>query len=181
MNNHNSLTKSEENVIELEEEDIDINNSKKIKENKIENQKENENKKVNIVDGISFEIQIEPDYLIKKNSEMEDNICPLCKGLLFNLIDSYNIHFVKIVLKNIKIWKNNFQSQKKLSIIKLTHIDVISKSIGKKEMKCKSYNKGCYWIGKFYDIDFHLKSECIKSLIKYTFKIVIKWLWEKIT
>ena len=37
-------------------------------------------------------------------------------------------------------------------------------------MKCKNYNKGCNWIGKVSDIDFHLKNECLKSLIKCTFK-----------
>ena len=172
MNNHNPLTQSKENAIVLGEEDININNSKKIKENKIENNIENENKKVNIVDGISFEIQIDPDYLTKKNSEMEDYICPLCKGLLLNpVIDSCSHTFCKDCFeKYYNIKKQCPITKKKLSINDLTHVDVISKSIGKKEMKCKNYNKGCNWIGKVSDIDFHLKNECLKSLIKCTFK-----------
>ena len=92
MNNHNPLTKSKKNTKVLGEEDININNSKKIKENKIENNIENENKKVNIVDGISFEIQIDKDYLTKKNSEMEDYICHLCKELLLNHVIDYCSH-----------------------------------------------------------------------------------------
>ena len=172
MNNHNPLTQSKENAIVLGEEDININNSKKLKENKIENNIENENKKVNIVDGISFEIQIDPDYLTKKNSEMEDYICPLCKGLLLNpVIDSCSHTFCKDCFeKYYNIKKQCPITKKKLSINDLTHVDVISKSIGKKEMKCKNYNKGCNWIGKVSDIDFHLKNECLKSLIKCTFK-----------
>ena len=170
MNNHNSLIPSDQNAIVLGEEDI--NHSKNKKENKKENKIENENKKVNIVDGISFEIQIDPDYLIKKNSEMEDYICPLCKGLLLNpVIDSCSHTFCKDCFeKYYNIKKQCPITKKKLSINDLTHVDVISKSIGKKEMKCKNCNKGCNWIGKVSDIDFHLKNECLKSLIKCSFK-----------
>ena len=170
MNNHNSLIPSDQNAIVLGEEDI--NHSKNKKENKKENKIENENKKVNIVDGISFEIQIDPDYLIKKNSEMEDYICPLCKGLLLNpVIDSCSHTFCKDCFeKYYNIKKQCPITKKKLSINDLTHVDVISKSIGKKEMKCKNCNKGCNWIGKVSDIDYHLKNECVKTLIKCTFK-----------
>ena len=169
MNEENKMNVLEEHPIIIGEEELNNLMSSQKDQNKINI---TEDKKENVVDGIHFEIQIDPELLIKGSQELEDYICPLCKGLLLNpVIDNCSHTFCKDCFnKYYKIKKQCPITKQKLTITELTHVDVISKSIGKKEMKCKNYYKGCNWIGKVSDIDFHLKNECGKSLVKCIYK-----------
>ena len=138
-----------------------------IKEQTIENPK-----KTNIIDGIEFEIQIDPELLINKTTELDDYICPLCKGLFLNpIIDHCRHSFCKDCFQ--KYYSSKHQcpiTKQNLNSGDYISIDVLSKSIEKKEMKCKNYFKGCNWIGKISELNNHILNDCKKTYIKCNFK-----------
>ena len=131
MNEENKMNVLEEHPIIIGEEELNNLMSSQKDQNKINI---TEDKKENVVDGIHFEIQIDPELLIKGSQELEDYICPLCKGLLLNpVIDNCSHTFCKDCFnKYYKIKKQCPITKQKLTITELTHVDVISKSIGKK-------------------------------------------------
>ena len=149
----------------LEKEELIIEKETQNQNQPDQKEKENSNlnpKKINIIDDIEFEIQIDPELLINKTTELDDYICPLCKGLFLNpIIDHCRHSFCKDCFQkyySIKhqcpITKQNLNSGDYISI------DVLSKSIEKKEMKCKNYFKGCNWIGKISELNNHILNDC---------------------
>ena len=95
----------------LEKEELIIEKETQNQNQPDQKEKENSNlnpKKINIIDDIEFEIQIDPELLINKTTELDDYICPLCKGLFLNPL------FVKIGFKNIIQLSINVQLQNKI-------------------------------------------------------------------
>ena len=159
-------------ILISEEENSQINNIKNKRKESLEKEEEKKgNLKLNIIEGIKFEIQIDPELLINKSSDLDDYICPLCKGLFLNpIIDHCRHSFCKeCFLKYYSIKHQCPISKEKINGDYIS-IDVLSKSIEKKEMKCKNYYKGCNWIGKISDLENHIKNNCVKSLVKCVFK-----------
>ncbi len=157
----------EENTEKLSQEQENsqsLNNPNLIK--KISNsQNEEEN-------NIEFEKELDPNLLIEKSNDIEEFYCPLCNGILNDpVIDKCSHTFCKICFEK---YYNKFKScpisKQKLDEENLTLVPLISKTIGKKEIKCKNINKGCNWIGKISDLKKHLYEDCKKFLIKCPFE-----------
>ena len=65
-------------ILISEEENSQINNIKNKRKESLEKEEEKKgNLKLNIIEGIKFEIQIDPELLINKSSDLDDYICPL--------------------------------------------------------------------------------------------------------
>ena len=121
---------------------------------------------------IEFEKELDPNLLIEKSNDIEEFYCPLCNGILNDpVIDKCSHTFCKICFEK---YYNKFKScpisKQKLDEENLTLVPLISKTIGKKEIKCKNINKGCNWIGKISDLKKHLYEDCKKFLIKCPFE-----------
>ena len=157
-------------LIELNDENSQKENSKdKKEENELETKEKNQN---NENYKIEYEMEIDPKLLTEKTSEIDDFYCPLCKGLLNDpVIDKCSHTFCK---KCFEKFYNLYHlcpiTKTKLDDGNLTQVPLITKSVGKRIIKCKNINKGCNWIGKISDLKVHLENECLKSLIKCPFE-----------
>ena len=138
-----------------------------------ENQKINEENNETAEKENEYEMEIDPELLIEKaSSDIEEYFCPLCKGVLNDpVIDKCSHTFCK------KCFEKFYNKYHKCPISKelledgnYTSVSLISKSIGKRQIKCKNVNKGCEWIGKISEMNNHLLNDCQKSLVKCTFK-----------
>ena len=116
-----------------------------------ENQKINEENNETAEKENEYEMEIDPELLIEKaSSDIEEYFCPLCKGVLNDpVIDKCSHTFCK------KCFEKFYNKYHKCPISKelledgnYTSVSLISKSIGKRQIKCKNVNKGCEWIGK---------------------------------
>ena len=157
-------------LIELNDENSQKENIKEKKEEKELNSNEKNENDENYK--IEYEMEIDPKLLTEKTSEIDDFYCPLCKGLLNDpVIDKCSHTFCK---KCFEKFYNLYHlcpiTKSKLEDGNLTQVPLITKSVGKRIIKCKNIIKGCNWIGKISDFKNHLENECLKSLIKCPFE-----------
>ena len=157
-------------LIELNDENSQKENIKdKKEENELETNIQNQN---NENYKIEYEMEIDPKLLTEKTSEIDDFFCPLCKGLLNDpVIDKCAHTFCKKCFEKFyNIYHLCPITKSKLEDGNLTQVPLITKSVGKRTIKCKNINKGCNWIGKISDLKHHLEDQCLKSLIKCPFE-----------
>ena len=155
IKNKNNIDQEIANLIS-EEEENKINNTE---DNIIENE-------------IKYEKEIDPELLIDNSSEIDEFVCPLCKGILNEpIIDKCSHVFCKACIeKYYNIYKQCPISKNKINIKEITSINIITNRINKNKIKCKNYNKGCDWIGKILDMKNHILNDCQKTLIKCPFE-----------
>ena len=113
------------------------------------------------------------DLLLFTNKEKAKTfLCPLCQGILYEPI-LVSLNNIKICCKNCyKKYLENQQNycpnevydEKNESNQRQKELKIIKKNLDLLDMKCKNYEKGCNWFGKYSQFNGHI-SLCLKEEI----------------
>jgi len=112
---------------------------------------------------ITYNQSISQEIFVNKE-EMQDFICPLCNGILYEPIQDSCQHVFCLSCYN-KCKENNINcpiSNKPFINEKSTQLSLISNVINKMNVYCVNKNKNCNWIGKFLQLKSHLLKDCQK-------------------
>ena len=115
---------------------------------------------------ITYNQSISQEIFVNKE-EMQDFICPLCNGILYEPIQDSCQHVFCLSCYN-KCKENNINcpiSNKPFINEKSTQLSLISNVINKMNVYCVNKNKNCNWIGKFLQLKSHLLKDCQKEII----------------